>query len=984
MLQRAASNAYSWWWASHIRTKQSKWLEQSLQDMEDRVETVLKLIEEDGDSFAKRAEMYYKKRPELISFVEETYRAYRSLAERYDRISTELQNANSTIASVFPERVQFAMDDEEDYNNPPPHFPKNIPPPSMANNSNIPKVPTTPTRLKGLLTTATRTLKIQKSPKAESKSKSKNVPKSGLSKSEAIEEIDRLQKEILALQTVKEFVKSSYESGLKKHLEIENQISELQGKVFSLQDEFKVEKVIEDDEARTLMAEAALKSCQETLANLHEKQEISSEKAKAEGERIDNAREKLKFLKKKLLPNHQEEEEKINDKETAKIEKEEISEVEVLENKKIEEVGSKGPLTVPELVEKIDDLVTEVINLETAVSSQIALVDRLRTDMDDLQAQVRALEGDKVMLNDNKDFLTDKLREMEEKLNELQKLNQNVEKENKNLKTHFVGAHSSHDFLSEKLYSVKLDEEATPKAGEEILEKLVKLEYLKPEIGTNKDKQVIGISVDNQTENEEDGKVLKQKDLELAATKEEDKQDHNIPVDNQIEKEKVPKQENSSSAVTKEDEKVVAIIIDNQKKKGEEEQVSKREGLKSASITVNDTTSEDNQREKEEEKASQIVINNEKDTASSQKQQVTNAADEDNKDGAKKQDEIVKNEPGEVVKDKDDEMNWQEMLLNGLEDREKVLLTEYTCILRNYKEVKKKLSDVEKKNEDGIFELTLQLREQKIAISRRDQEIQSLRQKLNLLQENPEEIKDLEEDASSPQNEEVVKWMLMDQSRSISPIEERLRTEIDALLDQNLDFWLRFSTSFHQIQKYRSSYQDLQAEIEKVKEKGKSNRESSMHNDIRSELRPIYRHLTEIQTELTVWIEQSASLKEELQQRFSSLCNIQEEITIALKTGAEEEEMRFTSHEAAKFQGEVVNMKQENNKVRDELEAGLEHVNRLQHEIKKTVADLIDELGLSGQRTSPSIFGHSGSRSRVPLRSFIFGTKVKKKSIFRR
>lgn len=31
MLHRAATNAYSWWWASHIRTKQSKWLEQSLQ-----------------------------------------------------------------------------------------------------------------------------------------------------------------------------------------------------------------------------------------------------------------------------------------------------------------------------------------------------------------------------------------------------------------------------------------------------------------------------------------------------------------------------------------------------------------------------------------------------------------------------------------------------------------------------------------------------------------------------------------------------------------------------------------------------------------------------------------------------------------------------------------------------------------------------------------------------------------------------------------
>ncbi|RWW02184.1 hypothetical protein GW17_00034736 [Ensete ventricosum] len=31
MLRRAASNAYSWWWASHIRTKQSKWLDNNLQ-----------------------------------------------------------------------------------------------------------------------------------------------------------------------------------------------------------------------------------------------------------------------------------------------------------------------------------------------------------------------------------------------------------------------------------------------------------------------------------------------------------------------------------------------------------------------------------------------------------------------------------------------------------------------------------------------------------------------------------------------------------------------------------------------------------------------------------------------------------------------------------------------------------------------------------------------------------------------------------------
>ena len=52
---------------------------------------MLKLIEEDGDSFAKKAEMYYQKRPELITHVEDFYRMYRSLAERYDHVTGELR-----------------------------------------------------------------------------------------------------------------------------------------------------------------------------------------------------------------------------------------------------------------------------------------------------------------------------------------------------------------------------------------------------------------------------------------------------------------------------------------------------------------------------------------------------------------------------------------------------------------------------------------------------------------------------------------------------------------------------------------------------------------------------------------------------------------------------------------------------------------------------------------------------------------------------
>jgi len=67
---------------------------------------MLKLIEEDADSFAKRAEMYYKKRPELVSMVEDFYRTHRSLAERYDQVKPDttgighLVNGGSPFASA--------------------------------------------------------------------------------------------------------------------------------------------------------------------------------------------------------------------------------------------------------------------------------------------------------------------------------------------------------------------------------------------------------------------------------------------------------------------------------------------------------------------------------------------------------------------------------------------------------------------------------------------------------------------------------------------------------------------------------------------------------------------------------------------------------------------------------------------------------------------------------------------------------------------
>ncbi|CAL5368392.1 unnamed protein product [Camellia sinensis] len=914
MLQRAASNAYSWWWASHVRTKQSKWLEQSLQDMEGMVESMLKLIEEDGDSFAKRAEMYYKRRPELVTFVEESYRAYRALAERYDHLSTELQNANNTIATVFPERAQLAMDEEDNYGSS--RAPKNL---SQAST----KVPKFPSRDLNL-SPASKKLQNKESSKEVNVSKTAST-ESGLSNSEAFDEVDKLHKEILGLQTVREYVKSFYESGLAKYWEIENHTTELQERVFNLQDEFGVTKVIEDDEARALMAEAALQSCEEVLAQLQEKQERSNSEARAEYKRVEDAREKLRSLKHKFLPDQQADEEKTNVEDEYGKEGEEPQclnsnegdvtqardELDTLHEKIMEyfEVDSKEPFTVTDLAEKINELVSKVISLETSVSSQTALIDRLRTETDDLQSQIQILEDDKATLIDGANTLTNKLSEMEKKFDGLQDLNHNIEKQSNSLQSDFTEARCSLDHLSETLHNMKPDQD---------------LKYMES----------------------------LQEEKELSAQ---------VKMPEEMEKHKDLESPGKETIAEDTNEQVVSISVNTQEEKEEEEKVIQMQSYNDDADTI------------------------------SEAQEDSKSLDKVDKHGVfQTTDNVVNTEPQKVAAKKVDELKWREMLLNGLEDKEDILLTEYSVILRNYKDARKKLGDVQKRSQDSLCETTVQLRQLRSAISKRDQEIKSLRQKLNLLQESFAENKDLIEDNQAvsillpPEKEEEkeeIKLVLIDRPQYISPIEEKLRKNIDALQGDNLDFWLKFSTSFHQIPKFKTRFQDLQSEIAKLKEKEKLNLAGSATTDIKSDVWPLYKHMREIQTELTLWVEQSALLKDEQQHRFSSLCSIQEEITKALKASAEEEEMTFTSHEASKFQGEVLNMKQENNKVGDELQACLDQVSALQKEIEKTLATLDDEFQLSTSKSNnQSQVKQSTGRPRVPLRSFIFGTKSKKKS----
>ena len=75
------------------------------------------LIDDHLYSYMIELEMNYKKRPELISMVEEFYHTHRSLAERYDQLKTDSgTRLLTTLASPFtssksqPEKLMSVVD----------------------------------------------------------------------------------------------------------------------------------------------------------------------------------------------------------------------------------------------------------------------------------------------------------------------------------------------------------------------------------------------------------------------------------------------------------------------------------------------------------------------------------------------------------------------------------------------------------------------------------------------------------------------------------------------------------------------------------------------------------------------------------------------------------------------------------------------------------------------------------------------------------
>jgi DNA repair exonuclease SbcCD ATPase subunit len=805
-------------------------------EMETRVKTMIKLIEIDADSFAKKAELYFKNRPELINHVQETYKSYQVLADRCDRISGELHKSNHTIATAFPEQFQLSLQEDDGDG-----FPKGITGINInRGTSSAPKRTETHRRISF-----------------------------HLSKDKAQEEIERLQKEILVLQTEKEFFKSSYEASLNKYLDIERRATEMQEEVWSLQETFSTSAVIEDNEARALMAARALISCEDTLVILHDQQMKSCKEARTESQRVIDAKKKLKAFKSEFghphshmeLSDHQEAvtspacpwtadgDSTLQDR---RLELQEIF------RKVKQQFESCSEASVVHLAGKVDELVDKIITLEISDSSQNAQICRMKTEADELHKRLDSLEEEKTTLIGDSSKLSERLKQIEEVLQTIQRIEKSVHNKNGNMQKQLTEAWSSLTVFVEKLDS-PLSEE----------------------------------TVDSESKG-------------IASEEDADKNSSE------------PYQSDSGA-----------------------DKVMHEQHLDSLNIFS----------------------------------------------------EVQEEEP-------DGTLGWQQLVLNGLEGKDSILLKDYAPILRNYKDTRKQLSDIEKKNQEYNLEAMSQMKELKSANATKDDEIRSLRRllrslqtKLNTLQPQcPKKSEESSEANTNPSLEdkeiaEIEEYMkkCQDQGPHVSSLEDKFRVEIGRVLEESLDFWLRFSTSYHYMQKFQKLFDKAKAELDRLtdaKAEGSDTGPASQ-SAIKQESAILEKKFRDLSTDLQVWLEKNVLLQGELESRFSLLCSIQEEISKITKLN-QTDEAHFTPFQAAKFQGEVSNMKQENNKVTKELKAGLDHVRGLQVEIGRSLLKLREniELNIGRSNRTQHNFRAMSVKAGVPLRTFLFGPKPKKASLF--
>ncbi|RDY12713.1 Protein NETWORKED 1A, partial [Mucuna pruriens] len=221
---------------------------------------MIKLIDEEADSFARRAEMYYKKRPELMKLVEEFYRAYRALAERYDHAMGELRHAHKTMAEAFPNQEHYMLTDD-----------------SPCVESHTPEVP------------------------CPIYSESEHTEK-------ADSEVQTLRKALAKIQSDKDVIFLQYQKSLEKLSEMERDLSKAQKDAGGL-DERVSKAEIETDVLKEALAQLKAEKdagqvqynwCLESIAKLETMLSLAQLDSKGHDERASKAEIEAQNLKQKL------------------------------------------------------------------------------------------------------------------------------------------------------------------------------------------------------------------------------------------------------------------------------------------------------------------------------------------------------------------------------------------------------------------------------------------------------------------------------------------------------------------------------------------------------------------------------------------------------------------------------------------------------------------------------------------------------------
>lgn len=297
--------------------------------MDTKVKAMIKLIEEDADSFARRAEMYYKKRPELMKLVEEFYRAYRALAERYDNATGVLRQAHRTMAEVFPNQGQFD-DSETDPRTP------DMPPPMHAffdpddlhkDASGLPPSPFHTLKKNGAFTEEPDSVRSRKGLKQFNDIFGSGRVRKGLNFNEADETITqnrdfsesvavgKFEKEIQTLKETLAKLEAEKDAGLAQYQQSLERLSELESNVSRAQEDSKgfnerankaegevqtLKEALSRLEAEKEASHAQYQQCLERIANLESILSNAKEDAEQLKERAHKAESEAQALKQDL------------------------------------------------------------------------------------------------------------------------------------------------------------------------------------------------------------------------------------------------------------------------------------------------------------------------------------------------------------------------------------------------------------------------------------------------------------------------------------------------------------------------------------------------------------------------------------------------------------------------------------------------------------------------------------------------------------